>query len=359
MTVNENYTPLPDLANTPMRVEVGDWFDLDADSRERLLRHNLFRDQIIDLQYAGASPASEVSLELVATAQTSRGEITTEEEYQTEALASFSDPVDVGPVATTQLDWQVRNRSNLAHEQAGNNPYQAFINYEVRPMTVLDKLRRDISLSQSERQLSRDFNLGKYTRMNVTPPKAPYYRADLDGKTLRETSAVVDTVNISGTGAGNAETIFDYNVRPDEVLYITGLSVNGQSFSYDDNLILQFTRDGTDSFYRLETYGIPGGDYKANLHIPILTDLNVSAFASTAINNIEVTLEYARVHRTLLEKALYDLEGEVATNDSLAAERSAVFEELQQLMEVGLPVVDNIDTVLSETGADDKVLEAQ
>jgi len=359
MTVNDNYTPLPPLGLTPMRVEVGDWIDLSSDSRQRILRQSLFRNQVLNLKHIGGRPEADVSLELSATAQTSRGEVTSSEEYETPALTSYDNPVNVGPIASKQFDWRVRNRSNTDYTQANNNPYQTFINYEVRPMTVLDKLRRGIGLSQQEHSLRQDFNLSKYTRMGVTPPKAPFYEPNLEGKTVIETKAAVETFDLSDTGEDGAETVFDYNVSSDEVLYITGLTVNSQDYTYDDNLLLEFTRDGTDNFYRIETYGIPGQGYEMDLHIPVLTDLNIAAFASNAINNVEVNVEYASVQRTLVEKAMYDLEAEVRTDDTLSSERSAAYEQFQELMQVGLPVARNIDKVLSETGADDKVLEAQ
>lgn len=357
MPVNKTYTPLPPVLNAPMRVEIPQWFDLTGDSREELLSHSLFRDQVIDVEHAGGRPEDDVSIELSASAQTSRGNVTESEEYDTTALGGFDNPVDVGPIATSGLVWSARNRSSTDYTQGSGNPYQAFINYTVRPLTVLDKMRRSVPLNQRENTLRERFNLDKYTRFNVLPPKDPFYEADLDEKTVLEDAAAVETVDISSTGEANSVTVFDSNVRETEVLYLTGISINGSGFTHNDDVTVTFIRDNTDEFYRMDAYGLPTQPYEAPLHIPILTDIEVSVFASNAINDVDVRVEYARVQRTLIEKALYGLENQVRADDELAEVRTTAFNRIRDLMAAGLPITTNIDQVLGEVGATQALAE--
>lgn len=351
MSVDKTVTPLPTATNAPVRVELPQWFDLAADDRERLLRHSNFGDQHVDIEYIGGRPEPDVALQLSSTVtEAGRGEVDRRDEYDTTAIGGFTEPASVGPIATSSMTWNVRNRSSTPHTQSGGTPYQAFINYSVRPLTVLEKLQRGIPLTQTENELRQQYNLDTYQTYNVTPETDPFYDPNLEGKVVIEDDSITQTFDIGNAGESNAVAVLDQNVRNDEVLYVTGISVNSQEYGYADDLTIQFSRRGGDTFYEIESFGMPGQPYTADLHIPFLDDVTVSAYAENALTDVDITVEYARARRTLIEKALYGLQNGVKSNDAAAQNRMNAYREFRDLMRAGMPATTNVDAVLSRAG---------
>lgn len=351
MSVDKTVTPVPPVVNAPVQVEVPQWFDLAANGRAPLLNHRGFGDQYLDVEYVGARPEEDVSVQLGTTVnEANRGEVERQDEYVTTALGGFSDPVTVGPISTSNLSWAIRNRSGTAYTQSNGNPYQAFLNYSTRPLTVLEKIQRGIPLSQTENELRQKYNLDTYQTYSVTPGTDPFYEPNLEGKTVIEDDSITDTVNIDNTGAGNAVPLYDQQVRNGEVVYVTGISINGQEYGYGDDLTVRFTRNQNEHFYEIETYGMPGQPYTASLHLPLLSDAHVSVYAESAVADVDVTVEYARVRRTLIEKALYGLQNGVKSNDAAAQNRMGAYREFRDLMNAGMPVTKNTEAVLQTAG---------
>lgn len=351
MPVQKEYTPLPGTRFTPMRVEVPTWEDVPANSRTELLRHTISQDSVVDVEYVGADPLADVSMQVSATQNTQSGERTNQEEVTTQALASFGHPGKGGPTATTQLRWLVNNESGTDYTQASTNDvFRSYLNYTIKPMTVLDKLRAGIPLNDPENQLRRDLTLDKYLRMNLIPEQDPFYQPNLEGKSVITDATTTDVLDIPDTGATNAVEVVDFAPNPNEVIYIEGISVNGQDYAVEDNLTLSFVRDTNTEFYRLPTYGMPGDAYQADVHIPVLNRLSISAYAASALTDVEVRVQFARVNKTLLEKALYGLESEVRANDQLGDARYAAYDRFRDLLRAGVPVTPNIDATIENAG---------
>ena len=347
MSFETTYTPLPPQRAAPITVTVPDWFDLPSNDTHTLRRQRQFGDQVINVESFGGRPEPDVFLELDARVSRSTGVERERQSWETTALNTFDNPVDVGPVATDELTWRVRNRSGTDHTQAQGAPYQAYTAYTVRSLTVLDKLRRGIPLTKEEQSIMRKFGLRDRDLLNAPPTRDPIYEANLEEKTVRREDAVVDTVNVTNAGATNAETVADISVSDSEVVYVTGLTINGQSYGYQDDVQVQFTRDGVDDFYRLGAYGLPGYPFEVDLHLPFLSEAQVSVFAQNAVSNVDVRVEYATVERTLQEKALYGLRSEVRANDDQAQRRLDLYDKMVTRLRTGLPLEPLIESVTS------------
>jgi len=335
-----------------MQLLAGTHLDVPGDSRTTVLDDRVGGEQRIDFTLAGGRPEPQVSLELSGTSRTTGGEATDSASYETTAFSGFADPIEAGPTATGSFSWRVRNRSSTDYTQATNSAYQTFIGYAVSQLTVLDKLRLGYPITEAEDRLREKFQLDRYTRFSLVPSRDEFYAPNLEGKSVIAEQAHVDTFDVQQAGEGNRATVLDLDVHPEEVVYITGVAINGQDYAPGDNLTLTFTRNnGAEEFYRMETIGFPGIEETLPLHIPILSDLTVGAFANSPVSNVDIQIEYARVHRTLTEKALYGLSGEVKSDDRLAGVRTDAYEMVRELIEAGVPINSNIPTVLDDVGA--------
>lgn len=360
MPIQKEYTPLPGTRHTPVRIELPTWEDVPANSRTELMRHTIGEDTVMDVEYAGADPLADVDVQLSAAQNTRSGERTHQEEIDTEALASFGQPIEGGPTATTSLRWMANNQSATDYTQASaQTPFRTYLNYTIRQMTVLDKLRAGIPLNDPEDRLRNTLTLDKYLRMNILPEQDPFYQPNLKGKSVITDATSTDVFDIPNTGRTNAVEVVDFSPDPSEVIYIEGISVNGQDYGVGDDLTLSFVRNTNTEFYRLQTFGMPSGAYRADLHLPVLDRLTISAYAANALTDVEVRVKYARVNRTLLEKALYGLESEVQANDQLGDARYAAYERFRDLMRAGVPVTPNIDATLERAGVMDVLEETE
>lgn len=329
-----------------MQVEVADFFDLSGQSESTRLDHRRFQGQAIDVQRVGARPEDDVVVNVRATrAEAGEGTVTETDSFDASALVSYGNVSESGPFATDRLQWEVVNRSTTDYTQSGAGAvYQAHINYVIRRMTVIEKLRREVPLDGPnnsvgpETQLAEEYGLLDREREEL-PQKLPtYLQPNLDDKVIRELESEVATFDVSGTGTGDgAQVAKESNLRQRGlVAYVTGLEINSQEFTATDNLKVRFTRSGTDDFYDLETFGMPGfaDEYKAPLYLPFVDQMNVTAWldnnSGSTVTDVDVNLEYALVERTIVEKALYGLRGEVDNEDRL--------DDVQEQIRAGVPI---------------------
>jgi len=332
-------TPLPGdllVRRAPFQVEAGEWFDLAAESTETVLEHSAFADQELDVMQAGGRPETDVSIVIKTGSRGARGR--QQQRFDTTALGGFDNPVDVGPEADEDFQWQIRNDSTVDHTAGSPPRYQAFLNYVVRDLSVLEKLRRGIRLSTPEDRLQRRLGLFKRSRLNIAPQRDPVYEANLEDKNVITDGAVAETVNVN---AGQSETILNRNVGGDVVVYVTGASINGQAFTAGDDVRLRFREGQGQHFYEVRTFAFPSQPYELNLHIPFLDDVVVDVSAANTVAGVDVRVEFATVQRTLLEKALYFRDHETAqvkADDDLADHRVGVFNRLRDLIDAGLPI---------------------
>lgn len=346
--VDKKQTPLPgDSRFAPTQIELADWFDLSANSDETRLDLRQFGDHAIDVRKVGGRPETNVSVDLSTTRTSTDGRQTETDTFDTTALYSFGNVSNSGPFANERLQWTVKNRSNTDYTQGGNDAYQAHINYVVRRMSALEKMRRDVPLDGAvdaegpETELAREFNLDRREEVGLPVDVPAYLEPGIDEKVVRELESEVATVDVDATGAADRVAIASESQLRDRgvVVYATGLKINSQDYASTDNLKVRFTRSGTDDFYDLETYGMPGfaAEYAADLHIPFVDQMNVSVWADNnagnTTSNVDVQVEYAVVERTLLEKALYGLRNE--------AEDVTLFDQVQRQVQAGVPV--NLD----------------
>jgi len=362
--VDHSYTPLPAQPLTPLQVALPAWFNLPANDRVTILDAKSLRGQLVDVEHVGARPETDVSIELEGRVRTGRGVQSDEQGFATEAIGEFNTPLDVGPLATERLRWRAINDSGTAYTQANTTAYQTYLNYVIRQPTLLEKLRRGVPLTQSEtdlaqRQFGGQLSLDNREDLNIPPEDDPVYEPTLEGKTVLSRDAVATSVDINDTGAKNPVNITTQRVvkeggAPQDVLYCTGLSINAQEFGSADDLTVALTRTDTDGFYRLDTFGIPGaGDgtgvgtaeagvshppYEMDLFVPFTESFSLDVFAQNALAGVQVKAEFARVRRTLIEKAIHGLQDEIISNDQLAQDRRALYEQLRSKLRVGLPI---------------------
>lgn len=343
--VDKKKTPLPGESRfAPMQAELADWFDLSANDEVTRLDQRAFGEQAMDVRKVGGRPESSVSIDLSTTRATTDGRITETDTFDSTALYEYGNVSDSGPFANRRLQWTIKNRSNTDYTQANNSAYQAHINYVIRRMTVLEKLRRDVPLDGAvdaegpETELAREFNLDRREEVGLPMDVPPYLEPTIEEKVVRELESEVATVDVDATGAADRVGIASESQLRDRgvVVYATGLKINSQNYASTDNLKVRFTRSGTNDFYDLETYGMPGfaDEYAADLHIPFVEQMNVSVWAdnpsSNTPSNIDVQVEYAVVERTLLEKALYGLRNEAAD--------VTLYDTVRQQVQAGVPV---------------------
>lgn len=373
MAVDQSVTPLPVQDFVPILVEVGDWHDLDANSSATVLETSRFGDQVVDIHKVGGRPETSVSVEIEATFTDERGQTTETQRYESTAFGNFNNPIETGPVATDRLEWRTVNRSATNFTDALGTPYQTFVGYSIRRMTVIEKLRRNIPLNEGERRLAQRVFPGESLsildqhELNIPPLVDPAYQPNLEGKNVVRAEAQATTVNLSGTGTGNAVDIVDETTDRDpttgtraDVLYLTSIGINGQEFDENDGLNLRILRDTTEEFGEVKTFGVPGigqgsaaitteaGNtvdgaafpaYEMDFFVPFFKRMTVQVYADgNAVNNIDVRAEFARVERTLVEKAIYGLESEVRTDDDLAELREQLFQQIRDKIRVGLPI---------------------
>lgn len=350
MAIDKKSTPLPAEAYVPIQVEVPDWFDLAANDKQTVMDLETFKGQAIDVHKIGGRPETDVNISVSGQANTERGTTTDQQDFHSTAFGSFNNPAEVGPFATQRLQVKVDNQSNTDHTQASGTPYQWFINYVIKEVPVLEKLRRNIPLTNQEAAVVREFGLDTRERLAVPPDESPIHQPNLVDKRIITDDAVVETVDIDNTGESNAVTLLDQNIRASEVIYVTGLQVNGQNYTEADNLIIDMKRADERQYYDIETFGVPDPTYTMDLHLPFLDKCIVTAYASQAVTDVDVKIEYTRVERTLLEKALYGLEEEVKANDDLADRRRKLYDVLRKHISTGLPL--NQEKLIEATAPD-------
>lgn len=371
MPVDTQFTPLPPEQLAPIRVEIADWLDLNANTAVPILEVNQFAGQAIDVRALGGRPETDVFIEAEGTFTDSRGVQEETTRADTDALGDFNFPITSGPIATDRLVWRADNQSGTAFTDAGNDPYQAFLNYEIRNLTIVEKLRRNLPLTNAEEALANRvmggevMSLVERDRLNVPPETDPAFQPNLEGKNVIETDAVATTFDIDTAGTVGAEAILDVRVDrdpvtqlPSDVLYLTSFGGNWAEFSETENIALRVLRGGTDEILRVNTFGLPGmGDgtgvssgvaagtsdppYLSEVFIPATDRLTVQVFSDTTgqtPNGLEVRAEFARVERTLVEKALYGLEDEVQSSDAFAQDRNELFERIRDKLRAGLPI---------------------
>lgn len=350
MAFTDRNTPLPPVTDAPIRVTTGDWFDLAANSTYTALEHRTFRDQAIIVNEIGGRPEADVNLRADARLKRSGSSQQRRVSYAASATGGFDQPVDRGPVATDSLTLSVQNQSATDYTQAAAAAaYQFYATYTVRSLTVLDKLHRGIPLTREEEELMEQYDLRRRARLNAPPSQDPLYQPTLAAKSVRRDEAEVTAFDVD---AGGTVQLLDETVRPSQVIYLTRLSVNGQEYTPDDDLTLTLTRAGTDEFYELETWSVPGQPFELDLHIPFFQRMQLTATAQNALAGVDVRAEYAVVDRTLQEKALYGFAGEVKADDDLADARSQLYETLRDLYRTGLPLEGAIEEFATVGGAE-------
>lgn len=363
MAVDLSVTPQPNdpvAQFAPIQVEIADWFDLNAnDSHESIhIKPSTFiQDRVVDVRKVAGRPETDVDVEVETTYNNKRaGEVTETNLYATTAMGVpahsdiFVEPVEKGGVATRELKITAVNNSGTSFTQGGGDAYQMFYNYVIRKLSVVDKLRLGLPLTDIESRLARQFGLTLRENLNLPADHDPIYDPNLAGKVVTQGEANVETVDIDNTGAANSVPISDETIPRDRVLYLQKISVNGQTFSSGDDLQV-LVRRGGDNFYQISTYGLNGLPYEADLHIPFFDSMDVEVFAANTINNVDVKVEYTYVERTLIEKALYNLENQVKADDNLAERRLELFQEIRNRIRAGLPIEPEVRQEAEEVSA--------
>lgn len=358
MTVDKTVTPLPSQEFTPIQVEVADWLDLSSNTEEQIME-TTFSNQILEVNRIGGRPETDVDISVVGVSETStsRGQTTSRETVDAEAINTFGMTAKGGPVATERLEWSVDNSSGTNHTQAqmGQSPYQTHINYTIRRLTVAEKIRRGISLQSTlENNLADEFNLRSRNSFGLPPDLSNVLRTDMEDKVVvkNETSTELFNIQNSGETAG-IRVARESNLRDRGlVAYLTGIGVNSQNYTlsgsdiYVDDLTFDIERNGFE-FYKLELPGMPGigsePRYHADTFIPFTEEMEINLFSQNQTpSNIDVQLEYKLVRRTLLEQALLGLDEEIEQG----SDRARVYNELVTRMRAGVGVREYIDDSL-------------
>lgn len=352
MAYSKEYTPLPPRRLAPLRVTVADVFGLPATDTRELLDHQTFSGQLLDVNRIGTQVADDVDVQLSTTETTARGETSQTETYAAGAVGAFDEPIDSAPVATERVRLTTRNRSQTDYTQAGSGLFKSYLDYTIRPLTVIEKVRRNIPLTGREEQLASRYNIPERERLNVPKEIGDVHKANFAEKVILDEGSTVETVDISTAGRRNATKILDVRPSPNEVIYLTGISVNGQDFTAGDSLQLAISRGDNRDVARVDTLGLPNAPYQAEFHLPTVDRLNIAAFAGAPVSDVEVRVETTRVERTLLEKALYGLDNQIKSNDAQASRRTAIYDEMQARIAAGVPVVrDDVAEIESTTTA--------
>lgn len=368
----KQFTPLPPQRFTPARFVVSDWMDLSANDTTEILDVKQFSGQIINVTKIGARPETSVFIEVETEEATATGPENRTHRHETSAIPEFNSPIEGGPVATDRLVWTAINNSATNFTSANNDEYKSYINYTIREPTIVDQLRRGLTLrdlSGPAAQLAREefggeLSVAERESLNLPTERDPVFRPNLEGKDVMARDADVTTVDISTSGASNGVTIADERVRtrsvegrrvPIDIIYLTGIGINSQEFGTAEDINLEIIRDETDNFYRIETLGLPGqGDgqgqqatqrgisfppFTADVFVPFLNRMTVNVFSPNATpNSVDVRVEFARVRRDLVEKAIYNLENEVRTGDNFARDRQEIFNQIRGKLRAGLSI---------------------
>lgn len=346
MLLNRRYTPLPPVATTPLRVSTPVWFDLPANGRVEVFEATLPGDVLFDLVGLSGTNAADVSLEVKTTTAARSGKQTLTRTYPLLAQGGYDTPLR-GPAATDHVQITARNPSATTYDTGNAGVFRVYLDYEIRPLSVVDKLYMGLPVTATEEQLASEFGLPTFTDLGLAPRRSPLYEATLDSKSVITDASEVAVVDVP---AGGSTAVFEQAVPRDRVLYVTGLSVNGDDYTSADGLEIGFTREGPDEFYRLDAYGALPQPAMLPLHVPFLDACTIDVHAAQAVTDVEIRIEYAWVRRTLLEKALYGLAGEVQADDRLAATRQQVYADLQRFLTAGLPILENYDVILQRAG---------
>lgn len=378
MALTAANTPLPGdriTQRNPLLITAPDWFDLPADATQpAIIDHDNFGGQVLDLRAVGGRPESNVNVRVQGEISLeNEGPTTKRQDHDAEAIPDLNDPLRRGIVATEAFSWSVFNRSNtnFTATQAGQDPYQSFLVYEIRELTVLEKLQLDIPLVPgSETQLAeevlpgQDFSLRDRDHFNLPPTELdPIYRPNLEGKNVLEEDVETRVVDVN---SDEKQTIAQERVRrsagaPQDVIYLTGITGNWLEFGSGDGLTVHIA-SRSDEFYTMHTFGLPamggaggiqGGTngntfpaFHAPLHIPFFDEMRVWLESENDLVNVDVQVEWARVQRTLPEKALYDLDDEITSPGEVSRQRRSeivaakenLFDQIQTKLRAGLPI---------------------
>ena len=346
----------------PIQVVAGDWFDIGSNANQQILDVSSFGDQFIDFNHIGGQQVS--GTDIVLTTERNRqnkGVQTDVNRFETEALAGLNDPVGPANIATDGFQWEVQTASTNP-----TNPYKTFINYDIRDLTVLDKIRLGIPIEDpreqelAEREFpTQEFTLREREALNIAPERPPIIQPTLEDKIVIEEETVAQTLDLTSSNPNGIvdERVERANGLPQDVLYLTGIAGNWQENATETEDITIRIENDQRKFMEIKTLGLPGASgttdnesfppYVADLHIPFTERMVVSLETSQDINNIDVRVNFARVDRTLVEKALYDLNDEIVGPSELTSpsrrsnikqQKRDLFDQIQAKIRAGLPV---------------------
>lgn len=350
-------TPAPRQPLTPITVEVPSWDDLPANTRVDVLDESFpARDQAITVNYVGGRPHDNVTL-ITNSTEIQESRVTRSREFDSNSVYSFGNKIRGGVDPTDSLTWTVWNQSSTDYTQASvNDPYQSTINYTIRNIPVLEKVRRGMELTGTESELAEEFSLERRGEIGVPRELDEVLKPNLDGKTVLDRLAVGETFDIRSSGERNSVNVLSRNsLRSNGVVaYVKSLEINSQTHTlsgasiYEDDLVVKF--EGDEYTYEIEAAGMPGlgDDYTAELHLPFTHSLDIEVYSpNNAPRDIDIQAEIALVERDLVEVALHNISEEVQLGNSQGADsdRLRLFNELRRRMKAGVGVSEYIDSI--------------
>jgi len=312
-----------------MKVEVADTESLQANDQASVLQVTQFRGQAIDVQKIGGQADTDVIIQVKGV--NGAESLTNTFNVDASALHTFGNPTTAGPLATSRLEWTVLNNSP-SNTYTGSNAYKTHINYILKNMSVAEKMQRGFPLNSDEQALAQKYGLDNLLNEGLPIVVPDYVKPTLSQKEVVEDREVAKTFDISATGRSKAVNVASQTgiEKRNIVVYVTGLEINSENYTISDGVTVEFVRNSSDSFYDLNTAGLPGqsNNYKVDLFIPFTGQMDVNVFSSSTVNNVDVKLKYSIVRRSMVEKALYNLSSEVT--------KSSLFNDVRDRIEAGV-----------------------
>lgn len=219
---------------------------------------------------------------------------------------------------------------------APNPAYKSRLLVSYFQPTIIEKIRRGVSLTSEERALSEKWLAQKRVDFGLAPEFNPINAFNIDARTVIDKVAVADEIDITAGGsAEKAQTLGEYiDVGDDEVFILYELSTDGALGNPSDGLKLRIRRDGQDVM-QVDNFAMPAIERSVPLWIPALNHLHVEAWATLALADFNFVYKYAKCRLSLIDKARWLEKG---TIDFVDDEHRQLFDTVREKTLVGLPV---------------------
>uniref|UniRef100_A0A6M3MBD7 Uncharacterized protein n=1 Tax=viral metagenome TaxID=1070528 RepID=A0A6M3MBD7_9ZZZZ len=209
-----------------------------------------------------------------------------------------------------QLDVLCENSLDLWAIGSGTS-YAAFT-LKISKLTILEKIKYGLALTDEENELSNQFEVYKQ-----------FVAGRLKLIESYQFKKIIEIAKVISPSAGSVTTVGKHiNVKKGEKAILLSIGVKANSYAgpgASDTYIV-VNRDITYTNYvKLDYMAMPGDGYQLPMYIPAIDRLEVTVENTTALTDFPIIFRYGIADLTILEKIRWGLKNQITTQDDTIA----------------------------------------